>query len=84
VPQSPAAGAPTTYLQVVGDGDPHTVIRPDTMPPRTPTETLQQIIARDEAPVSASSCCANSTTRSAPGPGQPPRSRRRLAIRRRC
>src|SRR4029077_7351657 len=42
------------YLQVVGDGDPHTVIRPDTISPRTPTETLQQIIARDEAPVSAS------------------------------
>jgi conjugative relaxase-like TrwC/TraI family protein len=42
------------YLQVVGDGDPHTVIRPDTISPRTPTEALQQIIARDEAPVSAS------------------------------
>jgi hypothetical protein len=42
------------YLQVVGDGDPHTVIRPDTITPRTPTETLQQILARDEAPVSAS------------------------------
>jgi conjugative relaxase-like TrwC/TraI family protein len=41
------------YLQVVGDGDPHTVIRPDTITPRTPIETLQQIIARDEAPVSA-------------------------------
>jgi hypothetical protein len=43
------------YLQVVGDGDPHTLIRPDTISPRTPTETLQLIIARDEAPVSASS-----------------------------
>ena len=42
------------YLQTVGDGDPHTVVRPDTISPRTPTETLQQIIARDEAPVSAS------------------------------
>jgi hypothetical protein len=42
------------YLQVVGDGDPHTVIRPDIISPRTPTETLQQILARDEAPVSAS------------------------------
>jgi conjugative relaxase-like TrwC/TraI family protein len=42
------------YLQVVGDGDPHTVIRPDSIAPRTPTETLQQMIARDEAPVSAS------------------------------
>jgi conjugative relaxase-like TrwC/TraI family protein len=42
------------YLQVVGDGDPHTVVRPDTISPRTPTESLQQIIARDDAPVSAS------------------------------
>ena len=41
------------YLQVVGDGDPHTLIRPDTISPRTPTEALQQILARDEAPVSA-------------------------------
>jgi hypothetical protein len=42
------------YLQVVGDGDPHSIIRPDTISPRTPTETLQQILARDEAPFSAS------------------------------
>jgi hypothetical protein len=42
------------YLQVVGDGDPHTLIRPDAISPPTPTETLQQILARDEAPVSAS------------------------------
>jgi conjugative relaxase-like TrwC/TraI family protein len=42
------------YLQVVGDGDPHTLIRPETVAPRTPTETLQQILARDDAPTSAS------------------------------
>jgi hypothetical protein len=42
------------YLQVVGDGDPHSIIRPDTISPCTPTETLQQILARDEAPFSAS------------------------------
>src|SRR4029453_14001108 len=42
------------YLQVVGDGDPHGFIRPDTVSPRPPTETLQQILARDEASVSAS------------------------------
>jgi hypothetical protein len=42
------------YLQVVGDGDPHSIIRPETVSPRTPSETLQQILARDEAPVSAS------------------------------
>jgi len=41
------------YLQVVGDGDPHTLIRSDTISPRTPTETLQQILDRDEAPTSA-------------------------------
>ena len=42
------------YLQVVGDGNPHSLIRPDTISPRTPTETLQQILARDEASLSAS------------------------------
>jgi hypothetical protein len=42
------------YLQVVGGGDPHALIRPDTVAPRTPTETLKQILARDEAPISAS------------------------------
>jgi hypothetical protein len=41
------------YLQVVGDGDPHSLIRADTIAPRMPTETLQQILARDDAPVSA-------------------------------
>ena len=42
------------YLQVVGDGDPHTLIRPDTVAPRTPTEILRQILGRDEAPTSGS------------------------------
>ena len=41
------------YLQVVGDGDPHTLIRPDTVAPRTPSEVLEQILARDDAPTSA-------------------------------
>ena len=41
------------YLQVVGNGDPHSIIRPETVAPRTPTETLQHILARDEAPTSA-------------------------------
>jgi conjugative relaxase-like TrwC/TraI family protein len=41
------------YLQVVGDGDPHTINRPETVAPRTPTETLQQILARDDTPTSA-------------------------------
>jgi conjugative relaxase-like TrwC/TraI family protein len=43
------------YLQVVGDGDPHSLIRPETVAPLTPTETLQQILAREDAPVSANS-----------------------------
>ena len=41
------------YLQVVGDGDPHTVIRPETVAPRTPTEILQQILTCDDGPTSA-------------------------------
>jgi hypothetical protein len=41
------------YLQVVGDGDPHTIIRPETLGPRTATEILQQILARDDTPASA-------------------------------
>ena len=60
------------YLQVVGDGDPHTVIRPDTISPRTPTETLQQILARDEAPVSASTMMRELKRPSGPAvPGGP-------------
>ncbi|HTE69235.1 MAG TPA: hypothetical protein VK942_10825 [Actinomycetes bacterium] len=41
------------YLSVVGDGDPHNVIRPDTVHPRTATELLEQILARDSAAQSA-------------------------------
>jgi lysine/ornithine N-monooxygenase len=41
------------YLQVVGDGDPHTVIHPETLAPRTATEILQQILARDDTPTFA-------------------------------
>ena len=43
------------YLQVVGDGDPHSVIRPDTVHPLTATDVLEQILARDTAPTSATS-----------------------------
>lgn len=42
------------YLQLVGDGDPHTVIRPGTIRPSTATELLEQILARDGTPRSAS------------------------------
>jgi hypothetical protein len=40
------------YLQVVGDCDPHTLIRPATVAPRTALESLQGILARDDAPTS--------------------------------
>ena len=41
------------YLVVVGDGDPHTRIPPETVNPLTPTDVLERILARDESPVSA-------------------------------
>ena len=42
------------YLQLVGDGDPHTLIRPDSVRPATATELLEHILARDDTPRSAS------------------------------
>ena len=41
------------YLQVVGDGDPHSLIRPETIHPSTATELLERILARDEMARSA-------------------------------
>jgi hypothetical protein len=41
------------YLPVVDDGDPHTAIWPNSLHPRTATEMLEQILARDAAPQSA-------------------------------
>jgi hypothetical protein len=41
------------YLQVVGDGDPHSILWPDTVRPATPTDLLEQIVARDDAARSA-------------------------------
>jgi conjugative relaxase-like TrwC/TraI family protein len=41
------------YLQVIGDGDPHTILQPDNVHPRTATDILENILARDDAPVSA-------------------------------
>jgi conjugative relaxase-like TrwC/TraI family protein len=41
------------YVSVVGDGDPHTMIRPDSLHPRTATELLEQVLARDASPQSA-------------------------------
>ncbi len=42
------------YVSVVGGGDPHTLIRPDTILPSTATELLEQILAGDGSPRSAS------------------------------
>src|SRR5829696_1264567 len=41
------------YVSVVGDGNPHNVIQPDSLHPRTATELLEQILARDASPQSA-------------------------------
>ena len=43
------------YLQVVGDGDPHSVVRPEIVRPLTPTDLLAGMLARDAAPQSATS-----------------------------
>jgi conjugative relaxase-like TrwC/TraI family protein len=41
------------YLQVVGDGDPHSILWPETVRQSTPTDLLEQILARDDAARSA-------------------------------
>ena len=41
------------YLQVIGDGDPHDITHPENVHPRTATDILEGILARDDAPVSA-------------------------------
>ena len=43
------------YLQIVGDGDPHAILQPDNIRPPTATDILEAILARDDAPVSATS-----------------------------
>lgn len=42
------------YLEVVGDGDPHNAIRPDNLLPSTATDILENVLARDDSPSSAS------------------------------
>jgi conjugative relaxase-like TrwC/TraI family protein len=41
------------YLQVVGNGDPHAILQPDNVHPPTATDILEGILARDDAPASA-------------------------------
>jgi len=43
----------SVYLTVVGDGDPHNIIRPETISAATPTEILTAILDRDQAQKSA-------------------------------
>jgi len=42
------------YVQVVGDGDPDSIVRLEWAMPPTPTEVLESVLARDEAALSAS------------------------------
>ncbi|MCE0485440.1 MobF family relaxase [Ornithinimicrobium sediminis] len=42
------------YLEVVGTGDEHDATKPHTVSPRTATDLLEGILARDKAPASAS------------------------------
>jgi hypothetical protein len=41
------------YLQAVGDGDPHSILWPETVRQSTPTDLLEQILACDDAARSA-------------------------------
>ncbi len=47
------ADANHLYLQVVGDGDLHDITTPENVHPPTATDILENILARDDAPVSA-------------------------------
>ncbi|XAS74846.1 AAA family ATPase [Dermatophilaceae bacterium Sec6.4] len=49
------------YLQVVGDGNAHNIIRPDTTHPLTATDLLESVLARDLAPRSASTMLRDSS-----------------------
>jgi len=42
------------YLVTAGNGDPHSVIKPETVRPPTATDILAGILARDDRPLSAS------------------------------
>ena len=47
------SAANNAYLVVASDGDPHNLIRPETIHPATATDILEAILARDESAVSA-------------------------------
>jgi hypothetical protein len=48
------------YLQLVGDGDPHTLIRPDTIRPATATELLEHILPETTPQDRPAPCCESS------------------------
>ena len=50
------------YVSVVGDGNPHAVIQPDSLRLRTATELLEQILGRDASPRSATTLHRSNTT----------------------
>jgi hypothetical protein len=41
------------YVTAVGDGDPHSLLRPEVVRPPTPTELLEAVLTRDDAAQSA-------------------------------
>ncbi|MCW3158000.1 MobF family relaxase [Micropruina sonneratiae] len=41
------------YVTAVGDGDPHSLLRPEVVRPPTPTELLEAVLSRDDAALSA-------------------------------
>jgi conjugative relaxase-like TrwC/TraI family protein len=47
------------YLQVVGDGDPHSILWPETLRSSTTTDLLEQILARDDAARSATTLASD-------------------------
>jgi hypothetical protein len=47
------------YVQVTGDGDPHTQFDRDSITPPTPTERLETILARSDVPASATTQIAS-------------------------
>ena len=49
------------YVQAVGDGDPHSIITPQSTHPATASEQLEQILARDESPRSATTLARDHT-----------------------
>ena len=68
------------YLPVVGDGDPHTILRPENNELRTATELLEQILARDATPAvcdhaaaGAARSCGPARPCHRPLPRRPPR-----------